>query len=79
MVATIKKWGNSYGIRIPKTMINNLSVTEGSNINIVEKNGKIIITPIEVPLTIEDLIEGMTREGVLDQYEEYPEIGVEII
>ena len=33
--ATVKKWGNSFGIILPKYLIESQKLREGSNINIV--------------------------------------------
>ncbi len=41
--AKIQKWGNSLGIRIPMSMIKNLSLENGSTVNIEEDQDKIII------------------------------------
>jgi len=42
MKATVQKWGNSLAIRIPKNISMDARVSEGSNINIMIKNGNII-------------------------------------
>ena len=43
MEAKIQKWGNSLGIRIPMTIIKDLSLENGSVVNIEEDADKIII------------------------------------
>jgi len=43
MTTSIKKWGNSLGIRIPKNIADNLGLKDGSSISISEKNGTIIL------------------------------------
>ena len=43
MTATIQKWGNSLGIRIPKNITENLGLQEGSGISVFEKDGLIIL------------------------------------
>ena len=47
MRARIVKIGNSQGIRIPKPIIEQLSILE--DVDIVVENGKIIIRPISNP------------------------------
>ena len=47
MEAMVKKWGNSLGIRIPILIARELSLKDGSSINIDDKGKKIIITPIK--------------------------------
>ncbi len=43
MVTTIQKWGNSQGIRIPKSILENLSWNENEQIMILVDNGKLIM------------------------------------
>ncbi len=45
MEAVIKKWGNSLGIRIPNMIVKNLSLKEGSSVEIDEEDNKVIIIP----------------------------------
>jgi antitoxin MazE len=47
MKTVIKKWGNSLGIRIPNLLIKELSLEDGSFVNIKRKGKKIIIKPIK--------------------------------
>jgi antitoxin MazE len=47
MEAKVKKWGNSLGIRIPNLIARELSLKDGSCVNINDKGKKIIITPIQ--------------------------------
>jgi antitoxin MazE len=43
MQATIVKWGNSQGIRIPKVFLKNLQITENDIVEIKLEDEKIII------------------------------------
>ena len=45
MEAVVRKWGNSLGIRIPGTMAKEISLQDGSAVDIEGKNGQIIIRP----------------------------------
>jgi antitoxin MazE len=46
MEAVIKKWGNSLGIRIPNLIVREMSLKDGSFVNIEEKENEIIIKPV---------------------------------
>jgi len=46
MKTVVKKWGNSLGIKIPNLISQRFSLKDGSYINIIDKEKKIIITPI---------------------------------
>ncbi len=77
MQAQIKKWGNSYGIRLPMNLAKELNLAEGSLLEIEEHKGKIILTPVDNEITIEMLTEGMTQRGVKEQMEDYVSLGLE--
>jgi len=80
MVTKVSKWGNSLGVRLPKTIIDNLHLKDGSSVIIEKKDGTIIIVPQEKDIiSVDDLIAGMTSEGVLDQFESYEDVGREKI
>ena len=42
-VATIQKWGNSQGIRIPKRLLDSLQWQQGERIILSAKNKKLLI------------------------------------
>ena len=43
MTTTIQKWGNSQGIRIPKTILDTVNWKEDEQIIIIVDNGKLIM------------------------------------
>lgn len=45
MDAVIKKWGNSLGIRIPSVMAKDLSLKDGSHVEIMDEENRIVIIP----------------------------------
>jgi antitoxin MazE len=45
MEGVIKKWGNSLGIRIPNLIIRELSLKDGSFVEIKDRGNEIIVTP----------------------------------
>ena len=79
MITKVRKWGNSLGLRLPKSMIQELNLADGSEISISEENGKIIIEPEIKDLSLKELIEGMSVEGIKEQFVEVKPIGKEII
>ncbi len=53
----IKKWGNSFGIVIPKTTLAQLNVAqpEGQELSLRVLNGKLVIEPQRLPTSIAEL------------------------
>jgi len=47
MTATISKWGNSQGVRLPKNIVQELHLTIGDRINIIVENNRVIMEPIK--------------------------------
>ena len=47
MEATVQKWGNSLGIRIPNLIVRELSLKNGSVVDINDNGNEIIIKPIK--------------------------------
>jgi len=43
MLATIQKWGNSQGVRLPKVFLDELNMREGSEVEILKQDNIIII------------------------------------
>jgi len=46
MEAVVKKWGNSLGIRIPNLIARELSLKDGSFVDINERGKEIVVIPI---------------------------------
>jgi antitoxin MazE len=45
MVAVVKKWGNSLGIRLPNTLTRNYSLKDGSTVELKNMDNGIYILP----------------------------------
>ena len=61
----IAKWGNAQGIRLPKAILNLLSLNLGDELAIDVSDDKIILSPIKKELKFEDLFanyEGETKQ-----------------
>lgn len=55
---TIQKWGNSLAVRIPKDIAERIKIQQGSEVNLVEKEGKIILMPKkpQIKYSLDDLL-----------------------
>lgn len=61
MQAVIQKWGNSLGIRIPNLYVKELCLKHGLSVDIVEKDGAIVIVPPK--MNLESLLAQITSEN----------------
>jgi len=46
MNTKIQKWGNSLGLRIPKSFAEEAGVKEGSEVHLTVEGGKLLVTPL---------------------------------
>ncbi len=46
MLTKIQKWGNSQGLRFPKTILEEVNIHVGDQVNISVQAGKIIVEPV---------------------------------
>jgi len=77
MEAKIQKWGNSLGIRIPIGITKELSLENGSIVDIAEKNNQILIKPVK-KRSLADLLSKVTDENIHDEFDFGNPVGKEI-
>jgi Growth regulator len=78
MKATVQKWGNSLAIRIPRNISKDTKVSEGSHINIMVENGKIILSPSKKEYSLKELLKNVTNENIHSEISTGDNIGGEI-
>ena len=64
MSAKIQKWGNSVGVRIPKTIMEKANLSINSEIEIEYKNQKIIIFAKKKNIQLKDLLSQITKNNL---------------
>ncbi len=65
MTATISSWGNSQGLRFPKGIMQELSLSIGDKVKILIKNQTIILEPIREErkkYNINDLVKQLPKD-----------------
>ena len=61
---TLRKWGNSLAIRLPRTITEDHGLHDGSRIRYSELKTKIILELDEEALTLKDLVDRITPENM---------------
>lgn len=61
MTASIAKWGNSAALRLPKNILDALSLNIGDQVNIVQRGRCVVIEPCKPSLN--DLLAQVTPEN----------------
>ncbi len=65
MKTKIVKWGNSLGLRIPKSFAEEVHMSEGSTVDLVLRKGQLIIRVVEESgYHLNDLLDQVTPENV---------------
>jgi antitoxin MazE len=77
MEAVIKKWGNSLGIRIPGLIARELSLKDGSFVEIHDKGNEIVITPKRKD-SLSEMLKGISEQNIHREIETGDPLGNEI-
>jgi antitoxin MazE len=77
MEAVIKKWGNSLGIRIPNLIIREMSLRDGSYVNINGKENEIIIKPIRKS-KLSEILSQINEQNIHEEINATGPVGKEI-
>src|SRR3989344_9599994 len=71
MTTKIRKWGNSYAVRVPKALAHKLGVRDGSAINFK-------IEPVHRKPTLNELLDQIRPENIHPLIDGGPDVGNEI-
>lgn len=66
-VTRIAKWGNSLGLRLPKSVALEAQVAEGHTVDVSVKNGAIVIRPRRPMYSLDQLVSKMTPRNRHDE------------
>ena len=77
MEATAKKWGNSLGIRIPNFIVRELSLKDGSSVDINNNGNEIIIKPIKKS-RLPEMLSKINKQNIHKEIETAEPVGKEI-
>ena len=68
MLTKIQKWGNSLGLRIPKSFADETQIQAGSTVDISLDNGRLTVRPVRSPsYRLEELLSGVTRDNLHEE------------
>jgi antitoxin MazE len=77
MKAEAKKWGNSLGIRIPNLIVRELSLKDGSSVDIKNTGNEIIIKPIK-KTKLTEMLGKINKQNIHKEIETTGPVGKEI-
>jgi antitoxin MazE len=77
MEAVVKKWGNSLGIRIPNLIVRELSLKDGSCVEINDSGNEIIIKPIQKN-SLSEMLSKIHEQNIHEEVDAVGPVGKEI-
>ena len=81
MQTKIQKWGNSQGIRFPKTILKEVDINIGDDVSITVHAGKIVVEPVNRVrgrYDIRDLVAQLPDDYQAEEIDWGPPVGAEV-
>ena len=79
MRTKIVKWGNSLGLRIPKSFAEEVRVVEGSVVDLTMEDGNLVIKVAKTDeIDLQDLLDGITDENIHGEIDTGDAVGGEV-
>jgi antitoxin MazE len=79
MSVTLHRWGNSVGLRLPKPMLKQLGLTEGSKVEVKIEDNRLVIEPSgRRRYTMAELLEGFIPDDRSGEVDWGPPVGREV-
>jgi antitoxin MazE len=79
MKTRVRKWGNSLALRIPKSYAAEVGLRADSPIELSLADGTLVIRPVvEAPLTLKELLRGVTDTNCHGEWNTGPAVGKEV-
>lgn len=80
MQVTIRKWGNSIGVRIPAGILTELNLSAEKKVDVRAEAGRIIIEPIiDSQETLEQLLGQITPDNLHSEIDFGESVGKELL
>lgn len=65
----VQKWGNSLAVRIPHKIAKEAHLCEGSEVDLTEDSGRLVIDRVETEPTLQELVERISKENLHTEFE----------
>ncbi len=79
MTTVVARWGNSLAIRLPRALVEQVQMSEGTSISFSVSGNSIIITPhSRKKYTLDELLEGMTPDKFHSEIDTGVSVGNEV-
>ena len=78
MEVRIQKWGNSLAMRLPKAVLRDADLDEGSVVDVRVEEGRLVARPVSPRYRLEDLLTKVTKLNRHDVIEAGEVLGSEV-
>jgi antitoxin MazE len=78
MIAKIQKWGNSQGIRIPKSILETAHFSTDEDLDIKAVDGKIILEPAHIHKTLKERFKNYDGDYQCSEWDTGKAVGREV-
>ncbi len=79
-MSTVQKWGNSLALRIPAAIAGQLDVSDGTNVQLIVKDGELIVRPKRQPeLSLRELLKNCKPSQLHGETDFGDDVGREVI
>lgn len=69
MKTKIQKWGNSLGVRLPKSIAEQKELREGLGVSVMLKNNQIVIEPVNEEVSLDSLLSTISEDNLHEETE----------
>ncbi len=73
------RWGNNLGLRLPKSLITRLALSEGMQVQIEADDDRIILSLPQPRYQLSDLVANLTHDDLADAFDWGPNESREIV
>ncbi len=78
MKTQLARWGNSLGLRIPRSVVVDANVAEGDEVDVVVQAGAIVVRPSVRRYSLEELVNGIAPRTKHTDVDWGPPVGDEV-
>jgi antitoxin MazE len=79
MKTRVQKWGNSLALRIPKSFAADAGLHANAAVELSLAKGTLVVRPIKPqPLSLAQLLRGITDENLPSEWDSGPAVGKEV-
>ena len=79
MRTEVARWGNSLAVRLPRQVLEQTNIIEGTAVDLDVEDGHVVIRPAVPRYALDDLLAGITADNLPDESFDDPPRGRELL